>query len=190
MTYQFVIGPVAWEYRTEDLCFTAKCGPIAQNVRWDDVLSAGLSPKRAIVLPPDFPTGVLPGLGTLARRAEQLTATTQHLWMLRRIGRGRKLAVFNIPKEGEEQNALVSELRSRLADRWVNDTMDLLQVRRKFGISNRWIYPSVAMLMLVALFFVLAWQYVQNLRPVAIVMAIITIGSLIYGWLRRRWYGV
>jgi len=188
MTYEFVIGPVTWQYSTEALGFTARSGHRVQHIAWDEVLSAGLSAKRPIVLPREFPTSILPGFGTLAKRAEELSLTTQLLWILRRRGPGRKLALFNIPIQGDEQKLLVSELRSRLGERWIDENMNVLQVRRKFGISNWWIYPGTALLMLLALFAIILWQYVQELRPIGAALFGVSALLFLYRWLRSRRY--
>lgn len=174
---------------TEETRLAMRSRFASREIRWSDIVAAGISPKKSIVLPPNFPTRILPGFGYVAARAQELNRTTELLWILfNRLGRSRKLALFNIPNQGADRDALISELRERLGERWSDEQTNILNVRKKFGVSNWWEYPGFALGMALVFLLVVGWWYVQNLYAVSVVLLAIGIVSFLYRyWRSRRW---
>jgi hypothetical protein len=165
MLYEFRIGPFIWRYQTDEKGLTARSGPYVKSVAWEDVIAAGLSPKKKMAIPRGFPvtSRIFPGLEKLAPAARNIQASTELILIAYRPrARGRKLLTLNILNSGELRDSFVNELRERLRGRWLGEGINLLELRQTLGFSNRWIMPAMVAGMALVALTMFGWWYLQS----------------------------
>lgn len=166
MHYQFKVVGRTVRVETDEREWRIGSPLFGQRIEWSSIVRAGmLAPSPLLAIPSFiFPLFAAPGYKALATRAESMQKASTRIWIAYRPGRHVKLRCLTLPRNTESAS-LIDELRSRLIDRW-DDAVEpgLFGLRRQFGISNRWFWPKVLLVVLAVLFLIfvglLAWAAV------------------------------
>jgi hypothetical protein len=127
-------GAVSWEADSNGLQLGFRRR--TKQIPWQEITAAGLVRFSDPEVPPDLPTGVLPGLGKLVDLDRRLAREQRQLALAR--GRSTFRAVrVPIPAGDPEATALVEAVRSKLGDRWIGE-VSIQDQQAALGLSSPW----------------------------------------------------
>ncbi|HBY93768.1 MAG TPA: hypothetical protein DEP84_07320 [Chloroflexi bacterium] len=140
--FETAFGRVRWEVDEDGLWITHSRR--VRQVHWQEITRAGLVRLSDPNVPDNFPTQILPGLGTLFDLNRSLAEDYQQLVLARGRSPFRAYRV-PIPIAKASALALVEEVRKRVGERWVGE-ISMAGHTRALGLSNPWwFYPIFVM---------------------------------------------
>jgi hypothetical protein len=164
---------------------------IGQRIEWPSIIAAGMMAPSPLLAIPSFIflLYAAPGYKAIASKAESMQKASTRIWIAYRPGKRMRLRCLTLPRTAES-TSLIDELRSHLIDRW-NDalTPGVFSLRRQFGLSNRWFWPKVLLVVFAALILLfmglLAWATVLAvLTDIRVALLIIFIAAA--WWLYKQ----
>lgn len=142
-----------------------------------------MAPSPFLAIPSFIiPLYAAPGYRAIGKKAESMQKASTRIWIAYRPGKRVRLRCLTLPRTAES-TSLIDELRSRLIDRW-NDalTPGIFGLRRRFGLSNRWFWPKILLVVFAALLLLfmglLAWATVLAvLTDIRVALVIIFVAA-------------
>lgn len=164
-----VLGPSV-RVETDEHGLTISSWLVGRRIEWASVVAAGMMAPSPVLAVPAlvFPLQIVPGFNALAKKAESLHRATVRIWIAyRRAGR-LHFQYITLPKN--DSGLLISELHSHIGERWRYEfSASVLQLRREFGLSNWWFWPTVILSVIAVLVSIL-----MGLLAWAAVLAVLT----------------
>ena len=136
------VGRVRWQEEEDGL--RVEIGRWRKHLRWTDITRAALTRSPGPRLPVNFPTRILPGLGSLISLQQRVSAETRQLILARGPGTHRVVRIL-IPDDDPEDARLVDVVRAHLGDRWL-DEIPFERHQEALGLRNPWWYFPVGLL--------------------------------------------
>jgi len=147
---------------------------------WADIVQAGISPREPIKAPKGAPIeAVLPMGKKLLSMTQELSAKTNYFYIAFQQGSRRKIRTYAVPKDGPDLDRFVREWRQRLGQRWSDESVSLLKVRKQLGISNWWVWPVAGLFALLAAVLGFTFLAIKSAVPPLIGLAF---GLAVWTW--------
>jgi hypothetical protein len=107
----------------------------SRSIRWESVLRGGLLYQNDAAIAAATGLRMLPVMGWLIRKNEEMNRTTLRVWVAWRKSNGKNgVESLAVPRTSEGE-AMLAELRGHCAE-WSDEPRQLMYVRRDHGLSN------------------------------------------------------
>jgi len=153
------------------------------DIPWSQVVQAGICPRRPIQAPPGAPIdAVFPFGGKLQAIALAISETTNYCYIVYCQGNRRRLLTYSVPKRGPLLEQFIAELKKHLGQRWNDELVPLLTMRKRLGFSNWWVAPVSLLIIILVAGIAFAFAAAKSLIP-AILAFLIPL--ILWAW--RKW---
>jgi hypothetical protein len=192
--YETAVGTVSWAADDQKLCITFK--KRTEQLRWDEITSAGLVHFASPDIDPDLPTDILPGLGKLFSLNRSI-AKGQHQLVLARGKSVFRAFRVPIPIDQSVSAALVETVQQKLGTRWIGE-MPITEHQKALGLRTPWWFYPIFVVGFVAFGYLILFaigafsaltsgQFVEVpwIAWLALLVWVILIGWILFQY--RRW---
>lgn len=147
--YAFAVGPLVWKYDLDDVGLRIRAKRKDVFIPWQNVIAAGSTAPRQTEAA-DLPT-FAPGLTSFLRRSIETSNIMGHLALAyRSTGGRRRYFSGNVSLADNRQTPFIAELKTRLGERWLGESLTLLALRKKLGYSNWWVWAALPVCFVIA----------------------------------------